>query len=178
MQEVPVSKLAVSNKMFGLCPRWILNHNKAKVGKDLWRSSSPTPHRAGSPGAYCAGWYPGEFWISPEKETAEPLWATCSSVVTLTVKKCSLIFSQNLLCPLPPILLLGTTEKRPASSSWHPHSDIYILFPIQSYMGQFSEHVDVIWHLFCLDCPICQLESLQEKCVHFCFIRAIHSKKK
>lgn len=37
------------------------SHRTAEVGRDLWGSPSPTPCRAGSPQAHCAGWQPGGF---------------------------------------------------------------------------------------------------------------------
>ena len=45
------------------------------VGRDLCGSPSPTPAEAGSPRAGCMGPRPGRAWISPEKETPQPLWA-------------------------------------------------------------------------------------------------------
>ena len=48
------------------------NHRKVVFGRDLWRSSSPTPPaKADSPGAGGTGPCPGEFWVSPEKENPQ-----------------------------------------------------------------------------------------------------------
>ena len=56
------------------------NHRMVGVGRDLCGLSSPTlPVEAGSLRAGCTGPPPGGFWISPEKEKSQPLWATCSS---------------------------------------------------------------------------------------------------
>lgn len=76
------------------------NHRIIKVGRDFWRSSSPTPLLKKVPYTGYAGKCPEGFWISPEKESHKFL---CSS-----------------LCPLPFILLLGTSEKGLATSSWLP----------------------------------------------------------
>ena len=49
------------------------------VGRDLCGSSSPTPlPKQGHLQAGCTGPCPGGSWISPEKETPQLLWATCS----------------------------------------------------------------------------------------------------
>lgn len=81
-----------------------------------------SPAKAGSPGAGCTGWCPGECWVFPEKQTPKPLWASlfqCS--VTVTGKKFSLVFRGNFLCSglcsLPLVLSLGTTGKSLVSSS-------------------------------------------------------------
>ena len=55
------------------------NHRTLGVGRDLCGPSSPIPCKAGSPRAGCTGPCPGGSSISPEKETPQPLWATCSS---------------------------------------------------------------------------------------------------
>jgi len=59
--------------------------------------------------------------ISREGDSTNPLGSLFQCSVTLKVKKFFLMFSWNLLCfslcPLPLVLLLGTTEKSLAPSS-------------------------------------------------------------
>lgn len=53
------------------------NHRIIGVGRDIWRSPSPTPPQSRFP---TIGWtekHPDEIWISPEKETLPPLWEAC-----------------------------------------------------------------------------------------------------
>ena len=62
------------------------NHRIAKVGRELWKSSSPTlPHPlhppwAGSATAGCPESCPPRFLISSRMEDPQPLKETCSSV--------------------------------------------------------------------------------------------------
>ena len=44
----------------------------------LWVIKSKHPDEAGSPTAGCIGPRPGGSWISPEKESTQPLWGACS----------------------------------------------------------------------------------------------------
>ena len=60
--------------------KYLRNRRMVEVGRDPWGSSSPTsPAEAGSPRAGYTGPCPGGSWISPQKETPQPLWAACSS---------------------------------------------------------------------------------------------------
>lgn len=38
--------------------------------------------KAGSPGADCTESHPGMFWVFPDRETPQPPWASCSSVLS------------------------------------------------------------------------------------------------
>ena len=51
-----------------------------EIGRDLWRSSCPVPPaQAGLCEAGCPEPCLGGFWISPESNTPQPLWAACVS---------------------------------------------------------------------------------------------------
>lgn len=58
---------------------------------------------------------PCSFWRSVRRETAQTLCILCQGFITHRVKKCFLLFRQNLLysrlCPLPLVLLLKITLK-------------------------------------------------------------------
>lgn len=56
------------------------NHRMGKAGRDHWRSSSQSnlPAQADFPGVYNSGLCPDGFWLSPEKESLQSLWETCS----------------------------------------------------------------------------------------------------
>ncbi|XP_052646855.1 uncharacterized protein LOC128143559 [Harpia harpyja] len=62
--------------------------------------------------------------VSKDGDSTTSLGNLCQSLVTLTLKKCFLMFRGNLLCfslcPLPLVLLLGATEKILAPSFSHP----------------------------------------------------------
>ena len=68
-----------------------------EVGRDLWRSSSPTSHHSSFPTAGCTGKCPGEFWISAE-ETPQLSGSLCQCSASLTAKKFFLTFRWNFLC--------------------------------------------------------------------------------
>ena len=101
------------------------NHRMVGVGRDLWGSPSPTPcpsrvtqsrlHRT------ALRWV---LNISREGDSTAPLGSLGQGSVTLRGKKFFLLFRRNFpgfsLCPLPLVLLLGTTGKSLAPSSWHP----------------------------------------------------------
>lgn len=58
------------------------NHRMVELGRDLWRSCNTTLLlKEGSPRAGCTGLHPGGFWKSRGNETAQPLWAVCSSAL-------------------------------------------------------------------------------------------------
>lgn len=90
-----------------------------------------SPAKVASAGAGCTGWCPGECWVFPETETAQPLWAACCSAQSPSqVKTFSLIFGWNFLCsslcPLPLVLSLGTAGKSLASSSWRNPFAVFV----------------------------------------------------
>ena len=71
----------------------------------------PPPLYPGSSRAGCPGLRPhNDFWTSPRMETPQ-----CQCSVTITVKKCHLMFRQNLLCfnlcRLPLVVSLDTSER-------------------------------------------------------------------
>ena len=105
------------------------NYRMLRGGRDLCGSSSPTPcssrvtqsrlHRTAS------------RWVlnfSREGDSTTSLGNLFQCSVTLRVKKFFLMFSWNFLCfslcPLPLVLSLGTTEKKPTFSScpWLPQA--------------------------------------------------------
>ena len=51
------------------------------AGPSVGHPAQP-PAQAGSPGAGCTAPHPGRLWISPEKETPQPLWVACSSALS------------------------------------------------------------------------------------------------
>lgn len=83
--------------------------------------SSKLPSQAAPPKALHSGLYPGSFWISPKWGKLHSLSRQTFPMLGPTVKKFLLMFRWNLmcisLCPLPRVLLLGTTRKSPAPSS-------------------------------------------------------------
>jgi len=85
--------------------------------------------------------------ISREGDSTTSLGSLCRGSITLGGKKFFLMFRQNFLyfslCPLPLVLLLGTTEKSLAPSSCvvsteKGFSSLYLL----KYSGCISERVD------------------------------------
>jgi len=69
---------------------------------------------------------------TPFSRKTSSLGNLCQCLVTLTMKKCFLVFRWNCLyislCPLPLVLALGTTGKSLApSSSFHPFRYFYTL---------------------------------------------------
>jgi len=101
------------------------NHRMVGVGRDIWGSSSPTPLpkqgylQQAAQDLIQAGF---EYLQRRRLHNLPGQPVQCS--VTLRGKKFFLMFSWNFLCvnlcPLPLVLLLGTTEKSLASSSLHP----------------------------------------------------------
>lgn len=91
----------------------------------IWSKSSS---QAGPPG--CTGPCPDGFWVSVRMKPLQPLWATCASSqslpVTFTVEVFLCVQREPLVCPLPPGLSLGITEKSLSPSSLHPSSDMSI----------------------------------------------------
>ena len=51
------------------------NHRMLGLGEPSGDHPAQPPAEAGSPRAGCTGPCPGGSWISPEKETPQPLWA-------------------------------------------------------------------------------------------------------
>ena len=64
--------------------------------------------------------------LPKDGDSTTSLGNLCQCLVTLTAKKCLLMFRANLLCfslcPLPLVLSLGTTEESLTPSSLHPPS--------------------------------------------------------
>jgi len=80
--------------------RWLRHHNlrMAEVGRDLWGSCCPTLCSSRA----TQSWLPSSmskqlFSISRNGESATSLGILCQCSVTLTVKKCFLVFTGNLL---------------------------------------------------------------------------------
>ena len=87
-----------------------------RVGRDLCGSSSPTPCQSRVTYSRLHRTLSRQVLnISREKESTTSLGNLFQGSVTLRVKKFFLMFRQNFLCfslcPLPLVLLLGTTEK-------------------------------------------------------------------
>ena len=103
------------------------------------------PAQAGSPRAGCTGPCPGGSGISPEKgDSTASLGSLVQCSVTLRVKKFFLLFSWNFLCfnlcPLPLVLLLGTTEK-----SLVPSACMFLLCSGGLFIDCTSLTVSCVW---------------------------------
>ena len=62
---------------------WVTGSQNGRGWKGpLWVTQSNPPAEAGSPTVGCTGPCPGGSWISPEKETPQPLWAACSTALS------------------------------------------------------------------------------------------------
>lgn len=91
-------------------------HRMAEVRRNLLRSSCPKSLLRQSllPAARCPASCSYAFWMPPRMEHPETLRATSERAQSPSVRKCFLIFSQNLLCfsvcPLLPVLLLHLQE--------------------------------------------------------------------
>ena len=91
--------------------------------------SGPTPAQEGPPRGGCPGTYssdlcPSSFWASLRKRL-HGFWTTCVKCSsTHTAQQCCLVlrrsFLSSSLCPLPPVLAIGTTEKSLVPSSLCP----------------------------------------------------------
>ena len=56
------------------------DHRMVEVGRDLWRSSGPTPLlKHGHLEPVAQDYVQMAFALSPGRETPQPLWATCPS---------------------------------------------------------------------------------------------------
>ena len=92
------------------------NHKMAEVGRDLWRSLCPSqlPRTA-------SRW---PLNISEDGDSTTSLGNLCQCLITLTGKKCFLMFRGNLLCfclcPLLLVMSLGTTGRSLALSAMYP----------------------------------------------------------
>jgi len=100
------------------------NPRMVGVGKALWGSPSPTPCRSRITQSRLQRTSSGQgLSISREGDSTSPLGSLGQGSVTLTVKRLFLLFRWNFLCfslcPLPLVLLLGTTEKSLTPSSRH-----------------------------------------------------------
>ena len=76
LADFPFSSMKVSAKLTES-----MKHRIVGTGRHLWRSSSPTPWESTFPTVGSTGKCLCRFWISPEKETPQPLRAvkTCFS---------------------------------------------------------------------------------------------------
>lgn len=96
------------------------NHRIAKVGGDLWRSSSPTPMpRHDHLEQVTQNMLRWVWSVSTEGDFMTSLDSLFHCSAALTVKKFLILLSWNFLCfvlwPLLLILLLGTTEESGAT---------------------------------------------------------------
>lgn len=123
------------------------------VGSHLWRSSGPLPPQAGPHRASCQGPCSDGFLnIYTDGDPTASLGNPCQCSITLTVKKCFLVFKWNLMCfsscLVPFVLSLGTTERNLAPSSSFPL--IRCLHTLgrspQSFLfsGKEAEHWDTV----------------------------------
>ena len=71
----PFAALLVLYKLY-----WLQNHSTIGAGRNLW--GPPSPLLKQFPTIVCIEKYPDGSWISPEKETPQPLWAACSSALS------------------------------------------------------------------------------------------------
>jgi len=122
------------------------NDKIVDVGRDLWRSSCQTPLPKQGHSQLLRTMSTRLLNISKDKDSTTPLGNLCQCLVILTVKKCFLMFTRNLLgfslCPWPLVLSLNTTEKSLALSSQvfinitkiSPHPSL--LWSIQSQLSQ------------------------------------------
>lgn len=106
------------------------NHRMTELGRDPWKSSGPTPFFKQGHVKPAAWNYVQKAFQYLQRGSLHKLWPSCARVGILTVQKCFLMFSGNLLCfslgPLPLVLMLGTLKR-----AWlHPLctclADIYI----------------------------------------------------
>jgi len=92
------------------------NHRMVGVGRGLWGSSSQTPlTRQGHLQQTVQDHIQADLEYLQIRRLHNPSGQLLQCSVTLQVKKIFLMFRQNKLCfslcPLPVVLLLGTTEK-------------------------------------------------------------------
>ena len=68
--------------------------------------------------------------ISKDGDSTASLGKLCQCLVTLTLKKCFLMFRGNLLCfslcPLPLVLALGSHQKEPGSVLFSPSFQVFM----------------------------------------------------
>ena len=115
-------------------------HRMAELGRDLWRSSGPTPLLTHSqlPRTMSRQL----FNISEDGGSTSSVGNLCRCSVTPAVKECFPIFRWNLLCftlcPLPLVLSLGTTER-----AWlHPFRTSVQVF---IYINKILPQPSLLW---------------------------------
>jgi len=104
-----------------------LNHSMVEVGRAQWRSSGPTPLLQHGHLQLVAQDYVQMAFKYLQDWQLHNL--SGQPVSCLTVKNCFLMFRGNLLClilcPLPPVMSLGTPEKSLAPSFFAPSLHIF-----------------------------------------------------
>ncbi|KAM6336809.1 coiled-coil domain-containing protein 30 [Alca torda] len=109
-EEVAECSLQVSSRAFSQ------NHRLAGVGRDLWRSSHPTPCQSRVTQSRWHRNASGRVWnVSRDGDSTTSLGSLCQGSATLTAKKFLLVLRWNFpwssLCPLPLLRLQGTKDE-------------------------------------------------------------------
>lgn len=74
MKKIPHGVLFYRSMERGKKEKLPQNHRIDRVGRNLWRSFSPTPlAKVGSPVAGNKGTHPGGVWMSPGREAPQSL---------------------------------------------------------------------------------------------------------
>lgn len=71
------------------------NHKMIEVGRDIWRSSCPTPCSNRARLSHLSRTMSRQLPRVSKEETPQPLWSLCLCSITCTVKRCFLVFGRS-----------------------------------------------------------------------------------